>query len=101
MRSTIKTLVLVSGLSLSVVTMAQSLSLNEYYSDYLSIENSNVAAAEYHADSVALADKISLAQYYAEYCTGNSVPVQVVSTSSKTRVYTSNSCENHYAEYLK
>ena len=67
MKIVIKTLVLTGSLLISASTMSQSLSLNEYYSDYLTAENSNTLVTEQKLDNVAATDKLSLSEYYAEY----------------------------------
>lgn len=101
MKTLIKTLVLTSGLSMSAVAMSQSLSLDEYYSDFLTADTNTTVASEYNSDGVAVSDKLSLPEYYAEYCVDKASPSQAVYKASNTQTEAANSCNNYYAEYLK
>ncbi len=101
MKILIKTLVLTGSLLISAAAMSQSLSLNEYYSDYLTAENSSTLITEQKADSAAVSDKLSLSEYYAEYCADKASPSQALEVTSNTKTEAVNTCENYYAEYLK
>ncbi|MCU7801438.1 MAG: hypothetical protein KZQ70_15235 [gamma proteobacterium symbiont of Lucinoma myriamae] len=101
MKTLIKTVVLTSGLSISAAAMSQSLSLDEYYSDFMTADTNAATASEYNSDSVAVSDKLSLPEYYAEYCVDKASPSQAVYKSSNTQTEAANTCNNYYAEYLK
>lgn len=101
MKTLIKTLVLTSGLSMSAVVMSQSLSLDEYYSDFLTADTNTIVTLKYSSDGVAVSDKMSLPEYYAEYSVDKASPSQAVYESSNTHTEAANSCNNYYAEYLK
>ena len=101
MKTLIKSVLLASGLSMSVVAASQTLSLDEYYSDYLTADNQENTSVSSSTNRSA-ANKILLTEYYAEYCADNDTPIaSQAAAPTANQTEPTNTCDNHYAEYLK
>jgi len=101
MNTLIKSVLLASSLSMSAVAISQTLSLDEYYSDYLTTENQESTSVSTSINSSA-ANKILLTEYYAEYCADNDTPIASQAAAPlANKTEPTNTCDNYYAEYLK
>ncbi len=80
MKFSIITLLLIGGLLTSSLAFSQSLSLYEYYNEYM--ESAKISAVS-EPVSRSEGNKLSLPEYYSEYCADNDTPVFNRQTKSK------------------